>query len=138
MDQVTGCLFTELESPPSPVSPFPLPDQVEKQSSIAEETERRLDSLDQRIAVAQRRADLKRQSKAVSTAAGMNLAGRPLFQLGLLPNKHKSLSSLSHGSTSSVRSQLPPTPAASGLNTHHQGELSPHTVFAYLDTSSAL
>lgn len=57
---------------------------------MAEEAQRRLNFIDQRIADAEKRAEMSRQLKSAS-AMNMSLAGKPqLYQLGSLsPHKHK-------------------------------------------------
>lgn len=86
----------DLESPPASPSPQPsaASDILERQATLAEDAQRRLNYIDQRLADAQKKAELNRQKKAAS-AMNISLAGKtPLFQLGTLPNKFKSVDAL--------------------------------------------
>ncbi|XP_067943129.1 nesprin-1-like [Watersipora subatra] len=97
-----------LESPPRDSSPLPASSSLRQQASLAEETQRRLNYLDQRIADAEKRAEVNRRTKAASTI-NMPLAGKPLFQLSSLQYKPRSLGSL-HLTTARDRGRSQGTP----------------------------
>lgn len=75
-------------------SPIPPSEMIQQQATMAEETQRRLNFIDKRIADAEKRAEKNRQLKS-SSALNMSLAGKPLlYHIGTLKSKHSSLGSL--------------------------------------------
>ena len=90
-------MITALESPPLAPSPLPAAsDTIQQQATMAEEAQRRLNYIDQRIADAEKRAERNRQLKSAS-AMNMSLAGKPLlYHIGTLKSKHHSLDGSLH------------------------------------------